>query len=415
MRRPVRVLPALLALLFAGCSGAGITPAPPQNAPSGFARGAENPTGLPGENPTGLPGENPTGLPGENPTGLPGENPTGLPGTDFSCTPVTASGQARCTLEIDVAAGTLPDPGTPAALIPGLHPSDLAAAYALPTNAAGGTVAIVDAYDDPTAESDLAVYRAAFGLRPCTHLDGCFRKVDQRGASGSYPAFDAGWANETALDLAMVSAVCPNCRIVLVEADSAGMDDLGASVDTAASFAPVAISNSYYASEWDGESSEDAHYDHPGIAITASSGDAPAPFYPAASPYVTAVGGTSLVKSGGTWVESPWSMGGRGCSAYVALPAWQSGTACATRSTVDVAAIADPLDGVSVFTSAGGGWIVAGGTSVGAPIIAAAYALAGSGAAPAYAYAHPGGFRPIGGSGYQAATGLGSPQGVSGL
>jgi len=408
-----RRLALALALVLTACGGGGGSSLVPAGAGGPASRAPAGVT--PAENATGLPGENATGLPGENATGLPGENATGLPGTQFSCAPVSANGQARCTLEIDVEAGTLADPATPAALIPGLHPADLQSAYALPAQAAGGTVAVVDAYDDPTAESDLATYRSAFGLAPCSSLDGCFRKVDQAGVAGNYPAVNAGWANETALDLAMISAACPRCRIVLVEADSDAMDDLGASVDTAVSLGATAVGNSYYASEWTSESAKDAHYDHPGVAITASSGDAPAPFYPAASRSVTAVGGTSLARSNGAWSETVWSMGGRGCSAYIARPAWQHRTGCSARATVDMAAIADPRTGVAVFSTTAGGWIVAGGTSVGAPLVAGAYGLAGNGAGPAYAYAHPAAFRPIEGPGYGSATGLGAPAGIVGL
>jgi subtilase family serine protease len=401
------LLPVLVILALAGC-GVGAVPsqAPGRSASDAGATPADN---------TGVPGENATGLPGENATGLPGENATGLPGTQFSCSPVTAPGQARCTLEINVNAGTLSDPQAPAAMIPGLHPSDLIDAYAFPAQNAGGTVAVVDAYDDPNALGDLAVYRSTFGMPPCGNADGCFRKVNQRGQTSGYPSVNAGWSNETALDLAMVSAACPNCRIVLVEADSALIDDLGASVDEAATFAPKAISNSYYAAEWSDESSEGTHYRHPGISITASSGDAVAPFYPAASRDVTAVGGTTLTGSGGSWREQAWSHGGSGCSAYVAKPAWQHAAPCSSRSTVDVSVVADPNTGVAVFSSTAGGWIVAGGTSVGAPLVAGAYALAGNGVGPAYSYAHPRAFHPIGGTGYQAATGLGSPSGILGL
>lgn len=403
-----RVVALGLALVLAACGSGGGSSLLPGGAQSAI------PHARPAENATGLPGENATGLPGENATGLPGENATGLPGTQFSCAPVTANGQARCTLEINIDAGTLANPATPASLIPGLHPADLQAAYALPVQATGGTVAVVDAYDDPTAEADLATYRSAFGLAPCASAGGCFRKVDQRGGA-TYPAVNAGWANETALDLAMVSAACPGCRLVLVEADSDAMDDLGASVDTAVSLGASAVSNSYYASEWTSETNEDAHYHHPGVAMTVSSGDAPDPFYPAASRFVTAVGGTSLARSGGAWSETAWSMGGRGCSAYVARPDWQHRTNCSTRAAVDMAAVADPQTGVAVFSTTGGGWIVAGGTSVGAPLVAGAYGLAGNGAGPAYAYAHADAFRSIEGPGYGQATGLGSPQGLGGL
>jgi subtilase family serine protease len=397
----------VLTLALVGC-GANLMPSRSTSSPSAASRSWRAGS-------SATPGENATGLPGENATGLPGENATGLPGTQFSCAPVTAAGQARCTLEINVEAGTLSDPLTPASAIPGLHPADLAAAYDLPIQNAGGTVAIVDAYDDPTAQNDLTIYRATFGLPPCTSSNGCFLKVNQRGLTSDYPVTDPGWSNEIALDLAMVSAACPNCRIVLVEADSALIDDLGAAVDEAATFAPTAISNSYYAAEWSGEGTEEYHYRHPGIAITASSGDAAAPFYPAASHDVTSVGGTTLLDSGGSWSEQAWSQGGSGCSAYIPKPTWQRRTSCSSRSTVDVAAVADPTTGVAVFSSQQGGWIVAGGTSVGAPLIAAAYALAGNGASPAYSYAHPGAFHVIGSAGYNLATGLGSPDGVSGL
>jgi subtilase family serine protease len=332
-----------------------------------------------------------------------------MPGANFACAPALQTGSASCTLAISITVAPVADPRTPVALIPGLHPADLARAYALPTGNAGRTVAIVDAYDDPAAESDLAVYRAAFGLPPCTSTNGCFRKVDQRGGT-TFPRPDPGWSSEIALDLDMVSAVCPRCTILLVEADSALIDDLGAGVDTAASLGATAVSNSYYALEWANEAGEDVHYRHPGIAITASSGDRGKPSYPAVSQLVTSVGGTSLTAAG----EKPWTYSGSGCSAYVAKPAWQTGGNCSTRSAVDVAAVADPATGVAMFNTQAGGWVVAGGTSVGAPLIAAAYAL-GTPAAPAYSYAHPGGFHPLAPSGYDNTTGLGSPSGVTGL
>ena len=290
------------------------------------------------------------------------------------------------------------------------------AAYALPSQGAGATVAVVDAYDAPAAESDLAVYRAAFGLPACTSANGCFRKVNQRGQSGSYPAADTGWAAETALDLDMISAACPNCSILLVEADSALIDDLGAGVDTAAAFRAAAVSNSYYAIEWKNERVEDVHYHHDGVAITASSGDRGYASYPAASQYVTAVGGTSLTGGSGGWTETAWKYTGHGCSYYIWRPAWQRGTSCRGRSAVDVAAVADPQTGVATFSSGAGGWLVAGGTSVGAPLVAAAYALSGRPTGPAFSYSHIGGFHAIGGvSGYQSVTGLGSPNGVGAL
>lgn len=345
-------------------------------------------------------------------TALPGGDVgTALPGAQLVCSPPLVDGNASCTIAINITIPPLSDATAPASLIPGLHPSDVNTAYALPSANAGGTVAIVDAYDDLTAEADLAVYRTAYGLSACTTANGCFRKVNQSGGTDTYPLANIGWGEEISLDLDMVSAVCPNCKILLVEANSASIDDLGSGVDTAARLGAVAISNSYYANEWSGETSEDTHYTHPGIAITASSGDQAAAFYPAASQNVTGVGGTSLAQGS----ETAWAYGGRGCSLFIARPSWQHDTGCTTRAITDVAAVADPQTGVSMYDSQTGGWLVAGGTSVGAPIIAAAYALSGNPASPAYSYAHASAFHDLAPLGYDLPTGLGSPNGVAGL
>lgn len=358
----------------------------------------------------------PEALPGNTPEALPGNTPEALPGASLGCDLTFQEDQANCTIAINVNVPPLSDATTPANLLAGLHPADLIAAYGLPSQSAGSTVAIVDAYDDPAAESDLAIYRAAFGLPACTSLNGCFRKVNQQGQTASYPAANPGWDQEISLDLDMVSAICPNCNILLVEANSPSFDDLGTGVDTAANMGATAISNSYYGPEWSGETAYDSHYNHPGIAITVSAGDQNSSFYPAASPYVTAVGGTSLSNSGGSWSESAWTYTGQGCSLYETKPDWQGENACkGKRSTVDVAAVADPQTGVSMYDSTAGGWVVAGGTSVGAPLIAAAYALSGNPQGPAYSYAHPGAFHDVAPAGYDWATGLGSPSGVGGL
>jgi subtilase family serine protease len=302
-------------------------------------------------------------------------------------------------------------------LVPGLHPSDLQSAYGLAGASASGsgTIAIVDAYDDPAAESDLAVYRATFGLPPCTSASGCFRKVDQRGGT-AYPAPNAGWSQEIALDLDVVSAICPQCAILLVEATSASLDDLGTAVDTATSLGARAVSNSYYAAEWQAETGEDVHYTHAGVAITASAGDQPQPSYPATSPGVLAVGGTTITKAGAAWSESAWAYGGRGCSAYEPKPRWQQASSCATRAAVDVSAVADPQTGVASFAAVAGGWRVVGGTSVGAPLVAAASVLAG-GTFPGtwWPYAHPTAFHDIPPAGVDPVTGLGTPNGLAGL
>jgi hypothetical protein len=188
----------------------------------------------------------------------------------------------------------------PRAVPNGYGPADLQSAYALPSATAGNgqTVAIVDAFDNPNAEADLAVYRAQFGLTPCTTANGCFSKVNQTGQPGPLPNPDAGWAAEISLDIQMVSAVCPNCHILLVEANTNLNADLYTAVNTAVALGAKFVSNSYGSAESPGQVDADANFNHPGVAITVSSGDSGyGVSYPAASKYVTAVGGTSLTRS----------------------------------------------------------------------------------------------------------------------
>lgn len=226
----------------------------------------------------------------------------------------------------------------------GLGPADLQSAYDLPSDAAGAgaTVAVVDAYDNPNAEADLAVYRSQFGLPPCTTANGCLRKTDQRGGT-DYPQPDAGWAGEIGLDLDMISAACPLCRILLVEADGPSIDDLGEAENTSVALGATYVSNSWGASESAiGDLPGDAYYKHPGVAITFSSGDnGYGTTYPASLPYVTAVGGTSLSRDNGTtrgWTESAWTGAGSGCSAYHPKPSFQTDRGCADRAVADVSA-----------------------------------------------------------------------------
>ncbi len=318
----------------------------------------------------------------------------------------------------------------------GYGPADLQSAYALPSSTAGTgqTVAIVDAFDDPTAEQDLAQYRSFYGLPPCTTANGCFRKVNQTGGTLPMPPPSADWSLEISLDLDMVSAVCPNCHILLVEANTNLNTDLYTAVDTAARLGANAISNSYGGSESSSETSSDVHFNHPGVAITASSGDnGYGVSYPAASRYLTAVGGTSLTRGGGTrgWTESAWSGAGSGCSAYEAKPSWQTDSGCARRTVADVSAVADPNTGVAVLF--GGLWFTVGGTSASSPIIAGVYALAGNAGsvnAGSYPYSHTSGLFDVttgsngscspsylctGQAGFDGPTGLGTPNGTSGF
>jgi hypothetical protein len=261
----------------------------------------------------------------------------------------------------------------------GFSPADLQSAYKLPTSGgAGQTVAIVDAFDDPTAESDLNVYREHYGLSPCTAANGCFGKIDQAGGT-AYPSSNTGWAQEISIDLDMVSAACPNCKILLVEATDNSFGNLTTAVNAAAAFGATEISNSWLGEEFSGEESFDPAFRHPGIPITVASGDhGYGPSFPASSKYVISVGGTSLSPAGNSrgWSEEAWGGTGGGCSLYEEKPTWQVDSGCAGRTENDVAAVANPETPVSIYDSFNSpGWMFFGGTSVATPIVAAAEAL----------------------------------------
>ncbi|HUK45928.1 MAG TPA: S53 family peptidase [Gaiellaceae bacterium] len=329
-----------------------------------------------------------------------------------------------------------------------LGPAQLRGAYGL-TNAAppGGatpTVAVVDAYDDPNAEADLGVFDGQWGLPPCTTQNGCFKKVNQSGGT-SYPATNSGWALEISLDVQTVRAICPACHILLVEASTSSIANLGAAENEAVALGAVAISNSWGASEsafqtaWDS-----AYFNHPGVAITASTGDSGyGVSWPASSPSVTAVGGTTLTVDaapGPTYTyggETAWADGGSGCSSVETQPAWQAGLgSCGMRSVADVAADADPNTGAAVYDSVpysgSSGWFQVGGTSLSSPIIASVYGLADNtstiadGSTP-YAYRGTAALHDVSsgsngscgsylcnaGVGYDGPTGVGTPNGVT--
>ena len=298
---------------------------------------------------------------------------------------VPTAGAAGCMSKVRTDANGKPI----ATLTPsGYGPTSIQSAYKLAgLTSSGRTVAIVDAYNDPTAEADLATYRSAYGLPACTTANGCYRKTDQRGGT-SYPRTNSGWAQEISLDLDMISATCPDCHILLVEASSSSFANLGAAVKTAATIPGVAAISNSYAGGDAADTTYGSYYNHPGIAVTASTGDGgyQGGSYPASSSYVTAVGGTSLQTAGNTrgWSETVWSGAGSGCSAYnTALAAAATfGTGCAKRAEADVSAVADPNTGVAVYDSTpnagSSGWMVFGGTSASAPIIGSVYALSGN-------------------------------------
>ncbi len=270
---------------------------------------------------------------------------------------------------------------------------NVAAAAAAHGGGAGQIVAIVDAYSDPNVTSNLASYRSFFNLSACptgtvssTTKTCTFEVVNQNGATSPLPTGNSGWGEEISLDVEMVSAICPNCQILLVEASSATMASLGTGVNTAVAMGANVVSNSYGGSEYSSEVNDSlSYFNHPGVAIVVASGDSGfGTEFPAASPFVTAVGGTSLYQSsdGGTRnaSESVWSGAGAGCSSYESKPTWQSDTGCPRRMVTDVSAVADPNTGVWVYDTYGTGftWGAFGGTSVATPIISSMYALAGN-------------------------------------
>jgi subtilase family serine protease len=320
---------------------------------------------------------------------------------------------------------------------PGYGPADLQSAHRLPATGGTGTIAIVDAFGYPTAAADLATYRDQYGLPACTVASGCLSIVNQRGDTSPLPDTDGGWSLESALDLDMASAACPGCKLLLVQADDPGFDNLGSAVDTAVRLGANVVSNSYGVGEFTGMDAYAGHYRHIGVPILVSSGDAgfgPASF-PADLDSVIAVGGTSLRKdtSARGWTERAWSGAGSGCSAWIDTPSWQTDANCAMRTVSDISAIADPATGVAVYDttpSAATGWTVVGGTSAASPFVAGVIALADHTATvtPQKLYAEPAGFFDVtGGStgycgsdylctglpGYDAPTGLGTPNGIT--
>ncbi|MFG2294885.1 S8 family serine peptidase [Streptomyces sp. NPDC048603] len=339
----------------------------------------------------------------------------------------------------NLAPGTLPE---------GLGPRDIRSAYQLPFGAGRGrTVALVTAFHYPTAEADLATYRSTYGLPPCTTANGCF---DQVFATGNQPPVDAGWALEAAIDIDAVSAACPACNIVLVEAASDTIGDLLTAVQVARTrFDDNTPQAKYISMSWgDGENNiqpviDPVYFDFPGVAFVGSSGNTGGVTnWPAISQYVTGVGGTRLNQPfpipgpqqnrPGGWYETAWSGSGCGFSAFQPKPPWQ-GAFCNCRTNADVSAVADPLTGIAIYTTTPppvgpSGWLIAGGTSVAAPLVASMFALAGTPGPndrPAsYPYANPRAFWDIdrgtagafsAGLGYDLPSGLGSPRGVRGF
>ena len=296
-----------------------------------------------------------------------------------------------------------------------------------------------------TPKRDLATLRAIYKLPACTTSNGCFRKVNQRGGKTPPPG-DAGWGVEINLDLQAVSSTCPLCKILLVEADTPSMDNIGAAVNTAVALGARIVSNSYGGDEFNGIIALGRKcYSHTGVAMVGSSGDAgfTTAGFPASWDKVIAVGGTTVARTATGWRTTAWSGAGSGCSAWIARPSWQKYPHCLMRTTSDISALADPDTGFAVYDTYGldqfglqPGWIVVGGTSLAAPLVAGMIALAGNASSlstASYLYSHRGGLKDVvGGSnagqqdcggdylctavkGYDGPTGLGHPLGVGSL
>jgi len=305
---------------------------------------------------------------------------------------------------------------------------------------AGQTIAIVDAYDNPNAQKDLTTFSSQFGLPDCTSANGCFVKATPQGK----PRSNQGWALEESLDVQWAHAIAPGAKIILVESKSASFSNLLSAVDYAVNTGANQVSMSWGGSEFSSESSYDYHFNKNNVSFFASSGDSGSgTIYPSSSTYVVSVGGTTLNvdSSGNVSTETAWSGSGGGMSLYESEQSYQTNYGISSngkRAVPDVSYNADPNTGVPVYDSYGyqgsKGWFQVGGTSAGAPQLAALSAITNSartipmsstsfgtdvllyGAATGTNYANNyrditsgsnGGFSA--GSGYDFVTGVGSP------
>ncbi|WP_370946863.1 S8 family serine peptidase [Amycolatopsis sp. cg5] len=354
---------------------------------------------------------------------------TGAPAARAAC-PDGKPGHVRCLTSYAPAVRGLADAPS------GWGAPDLASAYRLPASGGADTlVAISIAYDAPNLEQDLNTYRAQFGMPECTTANGCFRKVNQRGDAGPLPVFERGWAIESTLDVSMVSAACPTCRILVVEADDPQLGNMAATVDTAVRLGAKVVSNSYGGKENGSAMALAKSYAHAGTTIVAASGDSgfTAASFPASLSSVVAVGGTTLARDESSprgWAETVWQGSGSACSAYVAKPRWQKDKNCAKRTVADVAAVAETL---AIHVADVGGWVTVDGTSASAPFIAGLYGRTGHFGTPGDLYGRTGFFDVVTGNndprlggakcggdylcvakpGYDAPTGVGTPDGLA--
>ena len=372
-----------------------------------------------------------------------------------------------CDSEIVTVAQGSPTPM--ATLVPGGYSAaELAAAYHLPDAASGtsATVAIIDGGGYPSVEAVLARYRTQFGLPPCTVSAGCLKVVDYQGGPPLRPDGtdeERELSAETALDVEMVSAACPACKILLVQAPTQdfylssqhtpaqAVPSIAKAVEVAIRSGAAAVSMSFgYPSTKDINTGPvSAVFSHPGIAFVASSGDSGYHgnvhgYWPQNLPTVVSVGGTALYQSDSGFTSSAWNEAGSACETDLppahGQPAAVSAYCSGHRASSDVSAVSDPSTGVAVYDSYGiGGWYVAGGTSAAAPVIAAMFARAGHTSrvdGPSTLYSAPAGaFTDISvgqngaahscqttapqlcvsGPGWDGPTGIGTPNGLAGF
>jgi subtilase family serine protease len=316
------------------------------------------------------------GCGGSQPTiGAPGSMPQNAAGAHQACAG-TRSGEAQCLVLIQ-------DKGVKPACAGkacGWGPLDFQTRYKLPiSRGSGQIVAVVDAYDQPNAASDLRTYRTEFGLGPAS-----FFKYNQTGEQRDYPpscAASSGWCVEEDLDIEMISASCPKCTIYLVEANGADTSDLEAAEVQAVALGAHIVSDSWTCGSL--SCVDQKNFDTPGVAYLAAGGNTGSGEVeaPAALDTVAAIGGTALSKSGSKYSEKIWSGAAGGCATGIKKPKWQSAipdSVCAYRLTNDVAAEAGCSPGVAEYDSNERGWFAACGTSVAASLLAGVFGLAGN-------------------------------------
>jgi hypothetical protein len=317
-------------------------------------------------------------------------------GQQRDCTGQTVAGQAQCMAVRKAVRAT--------AALASLTPTSLRSAYGLTRAASHGgrgeTVAVVSAYADPAATSDLAVYRKHFKLPACTTAKGCLRIVNEHGKTRPLPTANASWSQSEAMQLEVISALCPNCKLLLVEASSNSLTDLGIANDSAVAAGARFVVNGWAGVESTSQDIYDGYFNHPGVAIVAAAGNnGYGRTFPGDLPYVTSVGGTTLTRSSVNtrgWAEAAWADTNSGCSAVEIKPSWQRAdtspvTGCPNRTQNDVSADADPESGVAVYDSykQSSKWIKEGETALAAAIVTAAYALAGPPAPRSYPASYP--------------------------